>query len=119
MASNSPKIGLLGIVSFLGASAFAFAPALAAEQLRIGLQYGIYNVPFYVAEHEGIFERQLTEHGQRGVKVSLRSFSGPPAVTDAMLTGQVDMAVVGPAAPIHTFDKRPGTPLRVNGGGGL
>lgn len=118
MPRRSAKAALLGL-ALLGVGAFGFGPARAAEQLRIGLQYGIYNVPFYVAEHDGIFERQLAEHGQRGVKLGLRSFSGPPAVTDAMLTGQVDMAVIGPPGLIIAWSKSRGTSSEIIGVAGV
>jgi NitT/TauT family transport system substrate-binding protein len=119
MACKEWKNALLGIVWLVGAGSLGIPSCGATEQLRIGLQYGIYNIPFHVARHEGIFERQLAAHGQAGVKVGLQSFSGPPAVTDALLTGQVDMAVIGPPGLIIAWSKSRGTASEIIGVAGV
>ena len=78
MALNCWKSVALAFFALVGTDAAGFAPAQAADQLRIAVQYGIGYLPFYVAEREGIFEKQLAAHGRNGVQVSLLQFNGGP-----------------------------------------
>jgi NitT/TauT family transport system substrate-binding protein len=119
MALNRWKSVALAVFGLVGTDAAGFAPAQAADQLRIAVQYGIGYLPFYVAEREGIFDKQLAAHGRNGVQVSLLRFNGGPAVYDAMLAGRVDMAVFGPSALIVIWDKTRRTSSEVIGVAGV
>lgn len=89
-------------------------PAQAAD-LRIGVQFGIAYVPFYVAEKEGLFAKHLAAEGQTGVTVEFPRFSGSSALNDAIIAGQIDMAVYGTTGLIVAWDKTRGTPSAVVG----
>lgn len=92
--------------SALIAALTIYAPTTqAADSLRIGVQFGMPYLPFYVAEHEKLFEKRLGERGLKNVSVTLPQFSGSSSINDAMLSGQVDMAVYAVTALLVVWEK--------------
>ena len=76
--------------------------AQAAEgQLRIAQQYGIVYLLLNVAQDQQFIEKQGKAQGV-DIKVSYLQFSGGPAVNDALLSGNVDIAGAG-VAPLFTL----------------
>ena len=91
----------------------------AADRLRIGVQYGLAYLPFYVGERDNLFEQAFAAHGLSGVQMDLVRFSGPPALNEALLSGHVDMAIYGTPALVITWDRTRGTTSEVIGVAGI
>ncbi|MEG1279878.1 MAG: ABC transporter substrate-binding protein [Comamonas sp.] len=76
--------------------------AQAAEgQLRIAQQYGIVYLLLNVAQDQKLIEKHGKAQGV-DIKVDYLQFSGGPAVNDALLSGNVDIAGAG-VAPLFTL----------------
>ena len=76
--------------------------AQAAEgQLRIAQQYGIVYLLLHVAQDQQLIEKHGKAQGV-DIQVSQLQFSGGPAVNDALLSGNVDIAAAG-VAPLFTL----------------
>ena len=76
--------------------------AQAAEgQLRIAQQYGIVYLLLNVAQDQQLIEKHGKAQGV-DIKVNYLQFSGGPAVNDALLSGNVDIAGAG-VAPLFTL----------------
>ncbi len=76
--------------------------AQAAEgQLRIAQQYGIVYLLLNVAQDQKLIEKHGKAQGV-DIKVDFLQFSGGPAVNDALLSGNVDIAGAG-VAPLFTL----------------
>jgi len=84
--------GVLGL-------AFA-APAVQARDIIIGTGVDPTFSPLYVGVEAGIFERL-------GVSVELKLFSSGSAAVDPMISGEVNVAMTGPARPLLTHVRAP------------
>lgn len=94
-------------------------PTSAAETVRIGVQYGVPYVPFYVAEADKIFERNFAAEGKGQTGVSFSRFSGSTALNDAIISGQIDMAVYGTTGFLVAWDRTKGSNSEVIGLSGV
>ncbi|MEJ0068724.1 MAG: ABC transporter substrate-binding protein [Pseudomonadota bacterium] len=97
----------------------ALAMHHASHSLRIGVQFGMPYIPFYVADQEKLFAKQLAARGLAGVAVSLQRFSGSSSINDAMLSGQVDMAVYAVTALLVVWEKTRNTSAPIVGVSGV
>ena len=70
-------------------------------QLRIAQQYGIVYLLLNIAQDQQLIEKHGKAQGV-DIKVSFLQFSGGPAVNDALLSGNVDIAGAG-VAPLFTL----------------
>ncbi|GAB2456690.1 ABC transporter substrate-binding protein [Comamonas humi] len=97
--SRRAAIVLSATAALWGLSAGA---AQAAEgQLRIAQQYGIVYLLLNVAQDQQLIEKHGKAQGV-DIKVDFLQFSGGPAVNDALLSGNVDIAGAG-VAPLFTL----------------
>src|ERR1700730_17184840 len=86
------RIGALS-GALLAACAMLVAPARAeVNEVRIGIQYGLIYLPVVVADAQGFFAIEAKKAGLPDLKVTVQRFSGSPALTDAVLSGNIDSA---------------------------
>jgi NitT/TauT family transport system substrate-binding protein len=93
------------------AAAWLIVPAKAqpeAKEVRIAFQYGIAYLPLLVAEDRQFIEQHLQAAGLKDTKVSLVRFSGAPAVSEAVLSGNVDIGAYGTTGFLTAWDKTRG-----------
>ena len=73
----------------------AAGPARAeVNEVRIGVQFGLIYLPVAVADAQGFFAEEAKKAGLPELKVSVQRFSGSPAITDAVLSGNIDVRQV-------------------------
>jgi NitT/TauT family transport system substrate-binding protein len=106
-------LGLCGIWLTLGVSA-----RCETGELRIGLQYGFIYLPIEIARSEGFIEKRAQELGLGKVAVTLRRFSGTPAMNDALLSDSIDFGALGLPGLLIVWEKTRGR-LAVKGLAGM
>src|SRR4051794_24750843 len=84
-----------GPLALLLALLLAVAARAETGEVRIGLQYGFIYLPIEIAGAEKLIEKRAQELGAGEVKVSLRRFSGTPAMNEALLSGSIDWGALG------------------------
>jgi NitT/TauT family transport system substrate-binding protein len=81
------------------------APARAAEQVKVGVGYGLAFLPAYLCE-----DLKLIEKHAKAQHLDLRAvyerFSGAGAIADAMRSRAIDMAPFGVAPLLQAWDKK-------------
>ncbi len=90
-------------------------PARAeASALHVGIQYGTSIVPLMVMEHEHLVEKHAAAAGLGTIAVSYRNFSNPSPMADGVLSGALDIGMVGAPALLQMWDKtrNGGNPIR-------
>ena len=80
------------------------APAAAAEQVKIGIGYGLAFLPAYICEDLKLVEKRAkAQHLDLGAVYE--RFSGAGAITDAIRSGAIDMGPFGVATLLEAWDK--------------
>ncbi|MCL4761861.1 MAG: ABC transporter substrate-binding protein [Burkholderiales bacterium] len=109
---GKPSLAVAAAALLLGV-----APQAHADQphLRIVKTPGFSAMPLHVMERQKFLERQLAKAGVPDTKVEWTRISGGALVNDALLAGNVDVAVggIGPLATI--VGRTAGTPVEVKG----
>jgi len=72
------------------------APALAQEQVRIGLGYGFAFLPLYICEDLKLVEKQA-KAAHLGITAKFQHFAGGGELHAALAAGQIDVAPFGTA----------------------
>ena len=109
-----PKTGRMGALSgaLLAACAMlAVAPApVRAEvnEVHIGIQYGLIYLPVVVADAQGFFAIEAKKAGLPDLKVTVQRFSGSPAITDAVLSGNIDVGAFGTPGLLIAWEETKG-----------
>src|SRR5580704_6322784 len=97
-------IGAFVVVAAIGA-----IPARAeVNEVRIGIQFGLIYLPVVVAEAQGYFAEEAKKAGLPGLKVTVQRFSGSPAITDAVLSGNIDAGAFGTPGLLIAWEKTKG-----------
>jgi len=86
-----------------------------AKEVRIAKQYGIGYLPLMMMEHDKLLEKHVKAAGQTDVTVTWATFTGSAAMNDALLSGGLDFAAVGPPGIALLWSKTNGTPQEVKG----
>jgi NitT/TauT family transport system substrate-binding protein len=90
----------------------AFATsALAQQEVKIGIGFGISFLPVYLMDELKLVEKYAKEAGL-DVKTSYARFSGTGPMQDAVLSGSIDMGPYGTAGLLIAWEKAKGTPLQ-------
>ena len=89
--------------------------AAETSELKIVRQFSMGYLQFNVMEREGLIEKHAKAAGVPDLKVNWTIISGPAAVNDALLSGQVDIVAGGVPGLLTLWAKTRGTPLAVKG----
>jgi NitT/TauT family transport system substrate-binding protein len=90
-------------------AALCVAPARAeVNEVRIGVQFGLIYLPVVVADAQGFFAEEAKKAGLPDLKVTVQRFSGSPAITDAVLSGNVDVGAFGTPGLLIAWEKTKG-----------
>jgi NitT/TauT family transport system substrate-binding protein len=85
------------------------APVRAeVNEVRIGIQYGLIYLPVAVAEAQGFFAAEAKKAGLPDLKITVQRFSGSPAITDAVLSGNIDVGAFGTPGLLIAWEKTKG-----------
>ncbi len=86
-----------------------------AKEIRIAKQYGIGYLPLMIMEHDKLLEKHVKVAGLSDASVTWATFTGSAAMNDALLSGGLDFAAVGPPGIALLWSKTNGTPQEVKG----
>jgi NitT/TauT family transport system substrate-binding protein len=78
------------------------------SEVRIGAQFGLVYLPVTIADVEGFFAQEARKAGFNEFKVNIRSFSGTPAINDALFSCSVDLGALGAPGLLIAWDKTRG-----------
>jgi sulfonate transport system substrate-binding protein len=97
----------------LGAAALMFIGAIAAPRAEIGdiavaQQFGVSFLPLMIMERDGLIESHARNAGIDKLKVNWTRFSGPSAINDGLISGQVHFAAIGAPSMITLWSKTKG-----------
>jgi len=110
---RSALFAALAVLSCLGTAARG-----ETDQVRLGLQYGFIYLPIEIARSEGFIEKRALELGAGKITVTLRRFSGTPAMNDALLSGNIDFGALGLPGLLIVWEKTRGR-LAIKGLAGM
>jgi NitT/TauT family transport system substrate-binding protein len=96
--------------AFIAGCAWLVAGPARAEvnEVRIGIQFGLIYLPVVVAEAQGFFAEEAKKAGLPDLKLTVQRFSGSPAITDAVLSGNVDIGAFGTPGLLIAWEKSKG-----------
>jgi NitT/TauT family transport system substrate-binding protein len=107
--SGAYRAGCWLSAAMLGFGLVATAPARAeVSEVRIGLQFGLIYLPVEVADAQGFFAAEAKKAGIPDLKLTIHRFSGSPAITDAVLSANVDIGAFGTPGLLIVWDKSKG-----------
>ena len=76
-----------------------------SSTLHIGIQYGTSIVPLMVMEHDHLIQKHAEAAGLGPVEVTFRNYSNPSPMTDGVLSGALDLGMVGAPSLLQMWDK--------------
>ncbi|MGC1277350.1 MAG: hypothetical protein WA893_03935 [Xanthobacteraceae bacterium] len=88
------------------------APAVAQQQVKIGIGYGLAFLPLYICEDLKLVEK-YAKAVQIDVKVSFPRLDGAAQVRSALASGAIDMGPFGAAPLLAAWDKAKDTPQQI------
>lgn len=106
---------LLAAAALLTGAAFS----AQAQEVRVARQYGIAYIPLMIMQDQQLIEKHAARLGVPGVKVTWQQFTGGAVMNDALLSGNLDFAVVGPPPFLTMWARTQGTSNQVLGIGAL
>src|SRR5229473_478474 len=89
------------------------AAAGEAGEVRIARQYGLPYLSMMVMERQALIEKHATQQGLPGLRAQWTTLGGTSALTDGLLSGQLDFIVPGVPALVTLWDKTVGTAQEV------
>ncbi|HUI16010.1 MAG TPA: hypothetical protein VL048_21330 [Xanthobacteraceae bacterium] len=98
-------IAALALVATLG-------PALAQQEVKIGIGYGLAFLPLYICEDLKLVENYAKTE-QLDLKVSFPRLKGAAQVRSALASGAIAMGPFGTAPLLAAWDKAKGTPEQI------
>ena len=106
-------LAIAAMVAVLGALAYvALTPGVAARteatEVRFARQLGLGYLQFYIMQDKRLVERQAERQGLGKVTASYAGMGTPTAITDALLSGNVDVIGVGLPSFLTMWDKTRG-----------
>ena len=94
------------------------APASAAEQVKIGIGYGLAFLPLYICEDLKLVEKSARE-AHLDVNASFPRLMGAAQVQSALNSGAIDVGPFGTAPLLAAWEKTKGTPRQIFAVSGL
>lgn len=107
------NLGLAGLAAMPAVARPRRARAAEAAQVRIARQYGLPYLPIMVMEQQGLIEKHGAAQGLPGLRAQWTTLGGTSALTDGLLSGQLDFIVPGVPALATLWDKTAGTAQEV------
>src|SRR5262245_35725143 len=98
------RIAAIGALLFPSANAFA-----EANQVRFARQLGLGYLQFYVMQEKQMLEKAAERAGLGKVTATYSGMGTPTAITDALLSGNVDVVGIGLPAFLTMWDKTRGS----------
>ena len=89
--------------------------AAQAQEVRVARQYGIAYIPLMIMQDQKLVEKHAAQLGVADVKVTWQQFTGGAVMNDALISGNLDFAVVGPPPFLTMWARTHGTPNQVLG----
>src|SRR5271154_2383686 len=109
MVSRYRRLGrVFAAASVLVAAAIATPARAEVGEVRIGVQFGLIYLPVAVADAQGFFAIEAKKAGLPDLKVTVQRFSGSPAITDAVLSSNVDVGAFGTPGLLIAWEKTKG-----------
>jgi NitT/TauT family transport system substrate-binding protein len=103
---KKPSLGFLAAAMLAMLSGAAHAEA---NQVRFARQLGLGYLQFYVMQEKRFLESQAERLGLGKVTATYAGMGTPTAITDALLSGNVDVVGIGLPAFLTMWDKTRGT----------
>jgi NitT/TauT family transport system substrate-binding protein len=108
MSENKRLRPLFGAL-IAGCAMLVAAPVRAeVNEVRIGIQFGLIYLPVVVADTQGFFAEEAKKAGLPDLKITVQRFSGSPAITDAVLSGNADVGAFGTPGLLIAWEKTKG-----------
>lgn len=101
--------------TLLTVGALLAAGASSAQEVRVARQYGIAYIPLMIMQDQKLIEKHAARAGMPDVKVTWQQFTGGAVMNDALLSGNLDFAVVGPPPFLTMWARTQGTANQVLG----
>lgn len=93
----------------LAALACLVVPARAeTTKVRLAVQFGLIYLPVVIAQEEGLFVREAKALGLPALDVDIARLSGSNAMTDAVLSGSIDLGAFGTPGLLIAWEKSRG-----------
>lgn len=111
MEGRSRRTLSKGVKLFLAVAAFGgVIPLSYAEtpSVRVAYQYGFQYVPLFIMKQRHLIEKEAAKLGVKDVHVRWLQLSGGGAISDALLSGNLDFGEVGTAPAILMWSKTKG-----------
>src|SRR5438105_1135346 len=109
MLARSRGTVVLGACLMASAMMLDAAPVRAeVKEVRIGIQYGLSCLPITLAQVQGFYAAQARKAGLEDLNIQIIYTSGTPAVTDALVSGSIDLGSYGPPGLLVIWDKTRG-----------
>jgi NitT/TauT family transport system substrate-binding protein len=105
---------MAGALAFFLQFSFTLPAATETNEVRFAQLYGLTYLPAYVVYEEKLIEKHAARLGIPAPKVTTSKLSSGPAATDALLSGNVDLAMGGFTVLMTLWDKTQST-LKVRG----
>ncbi len=106
---RAPLRHLAAALIALGAT---LTPALAQQQVKIGIGFGLAFLPIYVCQDLKLIEKRAKE-AHLDAKASFPRFMNAAALQDAIAAGDIDMAPFGTAPLLAAWEKGKDTPGQI------
>lgn len=101
-----------GALTAIGAVHWGSAQAL---DVRVARQYGVAYIPLMIMQEQKLIEKHAAGLGVKDVNVVWQQFSGGAVMNDALLSGNLDFAVVGPPPFLTMWARTQGSRNQVLG----
>jgi NitT/TauT family transport system substrate-binding protein len=98
-------IALAGAMLLLASAASAQAET---KEIRIAQQFGLSYLPLHVAIDQGLIDKRLKDAGLGETKVTLARLGSGAAVNEALIAGEIDVAMGGATVLMTIWDKTRG-----------
>jgi NitT/TauT family transport system substrate-binding protein len=105
LAAAAVAVALAGAVHVLTSSVSAHSEA---NQVRFARQLGLGYLQFYIMQDKQLVERQAEKQGLGKVTTTYSGMGTPTAISDALLSGNVDVIGVGLPSFLTLWDKTRG-----------
>src|SRR5262245_23317070 len=97
-------------LGMLAMPALAQSASAQASTIRLGKQYGLPYLPQMVMEAQRLIEKHAAAKGTPNLKVEWTTVSGPGALNDGLLSGNLEFINVAPPSLATLWEKTAQTP---------